>query len=289
MEEETPTSSEMTVAVAEPAGGPDKVGMERVEEDAVEDGMMAKQYTENLPGNACEFEEKKETGETEEKEEEEEEKDGAEEKEEEKEEEEEKDGEEEKEEEEEEEEEEQRPMDAPMIGARLEIYWDGDGDCQWYSADVVAFDQERCEHVVFYHEDGLEETVQLLDVDWRPAPLVGSLIEVYWEDDDEWYAGEVVCEGLSGGSDGAETSTDGGDDVGGGAPGAACRNSRRHKIRYTEDGVEERLDLRYEMWRLSAAKPPREPVQKPYRESNGALLAYVQSLGGHASLIDGCE
>ena len=67
-------------------------------------------------------------------------------------------------------------MDAPLINARIEVYWPDDG--YWYGCTVCGFELRSLKHKLRY-DDGVEETLDLLDEEWRPAPPLGSLIEIF--------------------------------------------------------------------------------------------------------------
>ena len=67
-------------------------------------------------------------------------------------------------------------MDAPLINARVEVYWPDDG--VWYGCTVCGFELQSLKHKLRY-DDGVEETLNLLHEEWRPAPPLGSLIEIY--------------------------------------------------------------------------------------------------------------
>ena len=58
----------------------------------------------------------------------------------------------------------------------------------WYACYVIGFDVQEWRHQVRYCQDGVEEALDLLEDEWRPAPLPQSTIEVYWEDEfeDAW-------------------------------------------------------------------------------------------------------
>lgn len=67
-------------------------------------------------------------------------------------------------------------MDAPLNDARIEVYWPDDD--KWYGCVVAGFELQSLKHKLRY-DDGIEETLDLLKEEWRPAPPIGSLIEVY--------------------------------------------------------------------------------------------------------------
>ena len=135
-------------------------------------------------------------------------------------------------------------MDAPQDGARIEVWWGGDG--MWYPAEVLFFDTEEGTHDVRYTDDDVEETLDLREDEWRPAPEAGSTIAIYCEADKRFHDAVVRCM-----SDG----------VG--------------HLRYAESGKEKTLDLRYELWQ------PRPDA--PFKPS---LVIKTEEQGGDATRVD---
>ena len=156
---------------------------------------------------------------------------------------------------------------AECVGAAVEVYWADDR--LWYRATVLWFGGKKSLHMVRYEADGLIEKIDLTLEPWRvtaqsqpssaavaegartpnpsldaplglaaspreassprTAPLAGAQelegqeIEVYWPDDDAWYAGTVQW----------------------------FDNQRQmHLIRYTADGLFEKVNLKHERVRM---------------------------------------
>ena len=102
-----------------------------------------------------------------------------------------------------------------------------------YAATVQGFELNTFRHRMRY-DDGVVEIVNLLKEEWRPAPEIGSHIEIFWQDDNIWYTVEVR-------DFDEESST--------------------HLLHYVDDGYEDFADLRFEMW---------QPCAKPHRRYPGA-------------------
>ena len=167
---------------------------------------------------------------------------------------------------------EEKKMDAPQLGARIQVWRADEG--MWRCGEVRAFNKRTGRHTIS-PEGGYgphsDYEVDLLGEWWRPCPPIGSFIFVWWEDDRAWYQAEV---------------TD-------------CKHEKEatmHDLRYVEDGVVELLDLRYELWQpctsetsetAAAARRPNTLGQTPAVESMDPLIEYIQSLGGLASMLDG--
>ena len=162
-----------------------------------------------------------------------------------------------------------RQMDAPQIGQRIEVYWPDDK--QWYAAHVRYFDIKVLKHSLRYEIDNQDETIDLLNEDWRAAPLPGDEIRVFWEDDDAWYRA-IVQRASHDELDGALV---------------------HHELRYVDDGIVESCDMRYELWEPIWARPDRPKPknkaahQEPTEEPITALVAHIVSLGGYPSMLDG--
>ena len=100
------------------------------------------------------------------------------------------------------------------------------------------------------YDDGVVEIVNLLKEEWRPAPEIGSHIEIFWQDDNIWYTVEVR-------DFDEESST--------------------HLLHYVDDGYEDFADLRFEMWQPCANVNRRYPTPQQYHTATAAHPQHQQS------------
>lgn len=133
------------------------------------------------------------------------------------------------------------PMDAPMLGVRIEIFWPDDD--QWYAAEVLAFDRATLLHNLRYELDDVEEWLDLLQNEWRPQPYLHSEIELL--------SRSTPAGHTRGGGDGSDGELE---DLWEAPRRCEVRSfdepSLTHLLRYTDEGTDdEYVDLRFCLWR----------------------------------------
>ena len=147
------------------------------------------------------------------------------------------------------------PMDAPLLGSRIEVYWPDDG--AYYAAEVLSFDDDTLHHKLRYELDNEEEAIDLLQEEWRPAPFVGSEIELL--------SAYNTTTGAEGREDGSSIPPRRAEVRVFHEP-SAC-----HLLRFTDEGVDEYVDLRFCMW---------QPTGKWYYSRNQSRPAAAKTPPG---------